>query len=153
MATNLPASISTLQADTPTDESPFRVYLPTTEPVPPDGELFVKVYEHVESLRKMGQHEEADKMDDSLGIAALTGIAGDSWKPFDVIWSAREFRETLYHTIAPAMGGPLWLRESLRIKHVEDLCMTLMPHVIFPLLSNCCPMTRLIKGTGMEDTL
>lgn len=131
MAGTPPASSSSLQADSPKDKcpSPFRLHLPATEQSLPDGDLFVKVYEHVAGLMKIEKHKEADEMDSSPSIAALAGIAEDSWKPFDVIWTARLFREMLYHTIASGEGGPLWLRETLRVKYAKDMCMTLMPHV------------------------
>lgn len=60
---------------------------------------------------------------------AVSFAGDDRWKPFDTVWSAKEFREILYHAIAPKAEGPLWFRESLRKLILEDICMTQMPHV------------------------
>lgn len=97
-------------AEQPEHDGPshFRVLLPSTGSELHLGDIFILVYERFEGLSKNGHDEEADKMDKSLNVAALTEIAGGQiWKPFDTIWSAREFRETLYHAIAPKLGGPL----------------------------------------------
>ena len=91
------------------------------------------VYEHLEGLKKNGHDAEAEQMDNSLKVAALIEIAEDqTWKAFDTIWSAKEFRKVLYYALAPEQGGPLWLRQALKIKVAEKMCMAQIPHVSFP---------------------
>ena len=109
-------------------QSPFRMHI--SDPTLSLGDLFVRVYEHLHQLREGGHHEAADEMDKSRSVSHLLKIAsGDGWQSFDTVWSAKEFRQILYHAIAPQEGGPWWFRESLRTLIVEDICMTQMPHV------------------------
>lgn len=127
-----PASATVIRADQPKQDrsSHLRLDLPATGQDPPFGELFVKVYEHPEQLRKNGYDEEAKQVDTSRNVTTLIGIAGErAWESFDAIWSAREFREILYHAIAPKLGGPLWLREAVKPAIAEEMCMIRIPHV------------------------
>ena len=90
----------------------------------------MRVYERLDQLREGGHHEAADEMDKSLSVSSLVTTASeDKWQPFETVWSAKEFREILYHTIAPKKGGLLWFRDTLRNQILEDICMTQMPHV------------------------
>ncbi len=125
-----PQSVSAVQADRATDNqsSPLRLVLPRSEREFPKA--FVAIYEHFEALRENGHIGEANSMHESTKVLDLIGIATDEkWKLFDTIWSAKDFREALYHAIGPKHGGPLWLRESVKPEGTEDMCMTLMPHV------------------------
>ena len=131
-------SNSGLQADAPQDNrsSLLHLDLPATGSDLSLGRLFVTICEHLESLREGGHNEEADEMDNSVAVAGLIGIAGEqTWKAFDAIWSAKGFREVLYHAVAAKYDGPLWLRQGLKIKVAEEMCMTLIPHVSSRLLS------------------
>ena len=112
--------------------SHLRLDLPATGSPPPFGELFVRIYEHLEELRKNGYDEEADKMDNSRDVTVLIEIAEDrTWRKINEIWSARDFREALYHAIAPKVGGPLWLRQAFSITVAEEMCMRRIPNVSF----------------------
>ena len=130
MADSPPALIPPSPADSPNAEhqSLFRLHI--SDPILSVGDLFVRIYEHLHQLREGGHHEAADEMDQSRSVSHLVQIAsGDGWQSFDTVWSAKEFREILYHAIAPKKGGPLWFRESLRKLILEDIGMTQMPHV------------------------
>ena len=130
MAASPPLSIPPSPVDLPNAEDESLLRIQVSDPRLPLGNIFVRVYEHLDYLREMGHHEAADKMDKSRSVSRLIEIAsGDGWQSFDTIWSAKEFREILYHAIAPQKGGPLWFRESARKLILEDICMTQMPHV------------------------
>ena len=100
---------------------------------------FLAVYERLANLRKQGRDEDANTMDNSSRVAALCEISGAKQyqKSFNAIWSAKDFREALYHAVAPESGGPPWLRESFKIDAAQEMCMTRIPNVkpfIYPFL-------------------
>lgn len=90
------------QADIPNAEHESLFRVPISVRKLPLGDYFVKVYERLDQLREGGHHEAADEMDKSLSVSSLVTTAGeDKWQPFDTVWSAKKFREILYHNITP----------------------------------------------------
>lgn len=71
------------------------------------SDSFIEVYEHLAKLREQGQDEDANKMDNSSTVTALCEIPGAErhQKSFNTIWSAKDFREALYHAVAPSQVG------------------------------------------------
>ena len=115
--------------------SHLRLTLPAPAAELSFGEIFVHVYEHLESLTKRDHSAEAERMDTSSNVAGLLKLAEDgsrSWTPLNTVWSAKAFRTVLYHAIAPDAGGPLWLRQAVTASLAEAMCWTRMSHVSIP---------------------
>ncbi len=115
----------------------LRLNVPATgDKLPPFGELFVLVYEHLESLRERGHHTEADQLDNSANVVVLielvNKVRNGTWTRFNAVWSAKAFRTTLYHAIAPRTGGPLWLRQAVGAHLADAMRLTRMSHVRTP---------------------
>lgn len=64
---------------------PIRLKLPAAEANLPFGDIFVKMYEHMEELRNNEHHEEAAKIDNNLKVSALVFTQDHTGNPFDVI--------------------------------------------------------------------
>ena len=89
------------------------------------------LYEHIENLRERGREEEAKNMDESEGITDFCQIIGSKAlsKAFNNVWSATALRAALYEAVAPQLGGPKWLRETIKISDVEEMSSSRIPDV------------------------
>ena len=95
------------------------------------SEPLLVVYEHIQKLRERGQGVEADHMDDSDDVTKYCETSGSkaTAKSFNAVWAAKDFRAALYDAVAAKSGGPVWLRDSIKVTDAEGMSLTRIPHV------------------------